>query len=245
MLELALHYIEKGWPVFPLNGKVPAIPKDRGGHGCLDATLDPTRVEAWWAEYPDANIGIATGERSGLLVVDVDPRKTDKWLASLRELFLPKTFTVHTCSGGWHLYFALPAGAGITIGADLLPGIDWRGSGGYVVGAGSSVNGSLYTIAKNLPISGVPKGLLERIHAKRKFRTVEYTTTGDMVIPASRRNDTLVRIAGSLRRWGIEHDAILESLRSINANHCNPVLADAELEQIATSVVRYTPSGAA
>ncbi|EQD41166.1 protein containing DNA primase/polymerase, bifunctional, partial [mine drainage metagenome] len=76
MIELARHYVSRGWPVFPLaaGGKVPAIPRERGGHGCLDATLDMNRVEHWWSEYPDANVGISTGRRSGLLVIDVDPR---------------------------------------------------------------------------------------------------------------------------------------------------------------------------
>ena len=96
MIDLALHYASKRWPVFPLAAgtKVPAIAKERGGHGCTDATLDVKRIEAWWTEYPQANVGIATGSRSGLLVVDIDPRKTTDWLASVNALNLPQTFTL-------------------------------------------------------------------------------------------------------------------------------------------------------
>lgn len=242
MIELALHHARAGYRVFPLspNCKEPAIAKRDGGHGCLDATTNLDTIECWWRAHPDANVGIATGR--GLLVIDVDPRKTEKWLQSLHELALPQTFTVRTWSGGWHLYLAVPPTYKITIGTDLLPGIDWRGNGGYVVAAGSVVNGALYTVAKNLPIAAAPRALLERIEATRKTRKIERTADGRMVIPDSRRNDTLMRIGSALRRWGIDYGALVECLRAINADHCEPALDDAELRQIAASVNRYKPN---
>ena len=61
--RVALDLARSGYRVFPLvpDGKVPLIPKERGGHGCLDATTDLAQVEEWWNQYPHANIGIATG----------------------------------------------------------------------------------------------------------------------------------------------------------------------------------------
>ena len=241
MLDFALHYAARGWPVFPLAGKVPAIPRERGGRGCHDATLDLTRIEEWWREYPDANIGIATGRRSGLLVVDVDPRHNAKWLDSLHALELPPTFTVKTWSGGWHLYFRFSGDERISIGTDLLPGIDWRGNGGYVVGAGSTVNGTSYEIGKNLPIAQAPDSLLERILAKRNRPRPAPDANGHMVIANGQRNATLFALACLLRRFGLEYNAIYESLRATNADHCDPPMEDGELRQIAASAMRYAP----
>jgi hypothetical protein len=42
----AIEYALRGWAVFPLRGKVPAI---RGGRGFLDATTDLRHIVAWWA----------------------------------------------------------------------------------------------------------------------------------------------------------------------------------------------------
>jgi hypothetical protein len=86
MLEAALAYARDGLHVFPLHdadagaagacscgrsdchsaGKHP-----RTGHGHRDASTDPQQIRRWWAMWPDANIGIASGE-SGLVVIDVD-----------------------------------------------------------------------------------------------------------------------------------------------------------------------------
>jgi putative DNA primase/helicase len=239
MLDLALHYAKMRWPVFPLqpNSKEPL----KGSHGFKDATLDLLQIESWWQVTPEGNIGIATGRRSGVLVIDVDPRKCDRWLDSLHELALPATLTIRTASGGWHLYFSLPHTSPITIGANLLAGIDWRGNGGYVVAAGSIVNGALYTIAKNLPIAAAPVHLLQRIESQRKQRRIVRDHTGHTVIANGQRNDTLMRIGCAMRRWGVEFNALYGALCAINADHCDPALTDEELRQIAASVVRYSP----
>lgn len=80
----ALEYRERfGFAVFPCK------PRDKtplATHGCKSATVDSVRIRAWWERHPDANVAIATGARSGVVVLDVDPRHGgDK---SLRELQL-------------------------------------------------------------------------------------------------------------------------------------------------------------
>lgn len=124
----ALWYASIGVPVFPIQpgGKRPYP----GSHGCKDATTDPAQVTAWWTANPDANIGIATGH--GLDVIDIDGPPGYLSLADLRErgLIPPVLARAGTPRGGAHLYIA-STGDGNTAG--LLPGIDVRGVGGYVV----------------------------------------------------------------------------------------------------------------
>ena len=81
------------WCVFPLRGKLPAI---AGGRGCLDALNTPEVVRDWWLQMPDANIGIATGSRSGIVVIDLDGPEAEPLFASLfgQDAFVsPEVFT--------------------------------------------------------------------------------------------------------------------------------------------------------
>ena len=79
MIKAALAYTKTNGnrpplAIFPLAArtKVPAISKEKGGNGCKDATTDSKQIMEWWTKYPHANIGLATGEANGLIVIDVD-----------------------------------------------------------------------------------------------------------------------------------------------------------------------------
>lgn len=122
-LSHALEYAEKGLHVFPLRPKS-KIPLTTNGF--KNATTDPEQIKAWWTQYPDANIGIATGAISGFWVLDIDGDYPDDFPE------LPKP-TVKTRKG-YHYYFKCIDGSDITSktklhGAD----VDIRGNGGYIV----------------------------------------------------------------------------------------------------------------
>lgn len=134
-LKLALKYAKYGWHVIPLNGKKP-----RSEHGYKDGTTDPEQIRAWWEQWPDADIGIATGATSGIVVLDVDPRNGGlDSLAELETRFgkLPRTVTVRSggSDGGKHFYFGFPHGMAIASkkgkGA-IAPGLDLLSDGSYV-----------------------------------------------------------------------------------------------------------------
>ena len=124
-LDAALEYAKEGWPVLPLRGKIPLTK-----HGVKDATRDVTQITEWWRRWPDANIGLATGEASGWLVLDVDIKKGkrgDESLCALEEEHgpLPKTRHSVTASGGSHYVFRMPdypvkSRNGFREGLDLL-----------------------------------------------------------------------------------------------------------------------------
>ncbi len=70
LLKAALGYAGRGVPVFPC-GPGAKRPLTRNGH--WDATTDPRIVERWWRRWPSANVGVPTGKKSGVVVLDVDP----------------------------------------------------------------------------------------------------------------------------------------------------------------------------
>jgi hypothetical protein len=131
--DAALRYAARGWRVLPLRpgGKLPATQ-----HGLLDASSTLSDLSDWWRKMPNANVGIATGEVSRMVVLDVDTAKGG--IGSLGTLGrLPSTLTARTGSGGWHLFFAHPGRAVPNSVEKLGPGLDVRGDGGYVVAAPS------------------------------------------------------------------------------------------------------------
>jgi hypothetical protein len=70
IVEAALAYARKGWPVFPLHNKKPFEFVSRGvkSHGYKDATTDEETIRKWWTYHPGATIGLATGSVSGVIV---------------------------------------------------------------------------------------------------------------------------------------------------------------------------------
>ncbi len=65
----ALSYAEAGFAVIPCAGKKPLTE-----HGCFDATTNPEIIERWWAQFPNANIGLCC--RADFMVLDFDVKYT-------------------------------------------------------------------------------------------------------------------------------------------------------------------------
>jgi len=141
MLAAALRYAAMGWFVFPVHShRAGHCTCDDTGcdhvakhpltqHGFLDASRDEAAIRAWWARWPWANVGVATGECSGLLVLDVDdvasaPPEVSSLLGSSK---VPRVRT----GRGHHTYLAHVHGA--RSGQAILPGCDVRADGGYVL----------------------------------------------------------------------------------------------------------------
>ena len=148
MYHAAMEYIKMGLAVFPLEerGKRPIT-----RNGCKDATTDAAQVKAWWQQYPESNIGIATGSRSGgIFVIDLDVDE-DRGIDGYHMLEdwqrengrFPDTWTAITGRGGYHLYFKYDSE--VRNRAGIIDGVDIRGEGGYVVAPPSiHSNGNRY-----------------------------------------------------------------------------------------------------
>lgn len=216
-------------------------------HGVLEATTDTMAITQWWAVYPDANIGVATGEASGVIVVDVDPGGADT-LDHLKARYgeLSPTWMVETGSGGIHLYYEMPAADVRNSASAIGPGIDVRGNGGYVVAPPSQhVSGARYRWddvwhPRLIALGGLPEWLL----VKMVPGGMRATAPLPRVLTEGTRNTWLASAAGTMRRRGFGENAIAAALKVENRERCRPPLDDREVERIARSIVRYEPQEA-
>lgn len=240
-VDIALKYAELGLQSFP------CLPRDKKPmvRWADMATTETNMLLGWWETSPDANIGIACGKRSSVVVLDVDIDHDG--YESLRELQdkygrLPETPTSKTGSGGEHLFFKHPGVEIRNSAGKLGPGLDIRGDGGYVVAPPSThPNGNRYEWVvrpSQTPFADMPEWLIELLQEKNVI--VEPTPgTGDII--SGQRNNMLTKIAGSMRRKGLGEDAIFQALVIHNREKCSPPLSEGEVLQIARSVTRYTP----
>jgi hypothetical protein len=239
-LTAALAYHARGWTPLPTDAgsKLPLIPWRR--YQTERPTAD--EVRGWWERHPTAGVGVVTGAVSGLVVLDLDGARALDALRAWGVTALPRTPMVET-GRGTHVYLAHPGG---TVGnrAGVLPGVDLRAAGGYVVAPPSRhASGRLYRwrIAPDeAPLAPVPAWLVELL-AERPLpagggSALVPPLADEGPIPAGRRNDTLYRRGRSLRGMGFDFAAIRAALHAENAERCRPPLPHAEVEQLARHV---------
>src|SRR2546428_9115579 len=89
-VTVALNHACKGRPVLPLHVTLDderRVCSCRDGARCdrpgkhprilawqHNATTDDATIRRWWPAWPTARVGMGTGKRSGMVVLDVDPR---------------------------------------------------------------------------------------------------------------------------------------------------------------------------
>ena len=120
-LKEAIRLAKAGYPVFPVYGVKPTGECLCGNVNCHSpgkhpmlkggfkiATLDEKTIKRWWKRHPHANIGVPTGEVSGTLVIDIDPRNGGaRSLEKLEAEYggFPPTVLAETGGCGAHLIY--------------------------------------------------------------------------------------------------------------------------------------------
>lgn len=246
----ALEYAARGWAVFPIQ---PPVPGDRESgkrpltrNGKDDATTDASTINAWWAQFPNANVGIAL-DKSGLVVLDVDigldthgrPKPGRQSLEEF-DAELPRTLTAITGSGGLHAVYDAQNAPIHAI--ELRKGLDVIGNG-YIVAAPSlHYTGGTYRWNDVVPIAPVPDVLRRAVAAKRTAAVEKVQLTGTPIGEGG-RNTALFKLGAALRDQGIGAEALARALDAENKQRCNPPLDDVEMALIVNSVLqRVTPS---
>jgi hypothetical protein len=240
----ALKLARKGLRIFPCveRGKEPAI-----ADNLKRATTDPNTLSGWWRTR-NFNIGLATGEGSGVWVLDVDGEEGE---ATLRELeaahgALPPTVEAITGKGR-HLYFRWPQGTEIRNAQlrDDVPGLDWRGNGGYVL-APPSIHPSgrpyCWSVDAADEFADAPDWLIvlvtSRVHpAGANFDTVNnaeaWRSFINEPVEGSHRSRAIRRLYGLLVRRFVDPIVALDIARMFNELRCKPPLDDADVVRIA------------
>lgn len=236
VLSAALAYRRIGWSVIPVG------PDKRPLVKWLDfqsRIATEEEVMAWWKSYPAANVGVVTGEVSGLTVVDIDSDEGAKNL----EAYIPKTLktpTARTQRGGTHLYFRYHEGLGNRVG--VIPGTDLRSEGGYVVAPPSKGKVMEYSwvpgfTLSDAPLAELPKAYIEKMTDPKasKFNPDNWTSTASF--SAGRRNDTIFHAAMTMARGGMQDPSELYTFTRVLANGTVPPLGDAEVRDIVRHVL--------
>lgn len=195
ILDAALSYAARGWPVLPMHSinedgncscgafmdyQENGLTKHAMGkhpyteHGHKDVSKEASQIHLWWQQWPEANVAIRTGQVSGLVVLDVDNKSGGRTsLLSLERRYgeLPPTPRVRSGGGGLHLFFKYP-GFEVRGRVGMRPGIDVMADGGKIVAPPSRhKSGNRYEWdpmfnLENTPISALPRWLLTMIKTK-------------------------------------------------------------------------------
>ncbi|MCC7433101.1 MAG: bifunctional DNA primase/polymerase [Methanoregulaceae archaeon] len=253
-LEMTSSYLDMNLPVFPC---APGLKKPATENGFYDASLDPDVVARWFGEGSTYNVGIPTGAVSGGWVLDIDPGKGGtESLAKLTEgIELPSTPIARTGRGGLHYWWAMPDRK-VKSTAGLMPGIDIRGDGGYVVVPPSALpEGSYEWIVApwDVPFAVCPGELLRRLEeayqqgkdpdygdgARGQGFDIEAALRG---VPEGRRDATLFQLASRLRADNVGMDSAITMIE-LAARNCNPPFDPREARKKVEWVYRKYPAG--
>lgn len=248
MLPYALQYAQAGLRVFPLSpcDKTPL----RGTSGCKEATDDISQVTKWWSDNPFCNIGCATG--NGIAVIDIDVGVDNNGVKKYGEDSikqwqqengqLPDTITAISGKGGRHLYYR--TGDKCSSKAGVIPNVDIRADGGYIVLPPSMhPNGNRYRWDNGFDIAEIANANdnVYKLIGKSNTKST-HNRISDNIIPEGSRNDTLYRMGCSMQGRGVDDDVIYKKLCNINNSQCKPPLEDNELLKIYNSVIQL-PKG--
>jgi len=245
--DAALRYLARGWSVVPVApaGKHPLV----AWRDYQQRHATPDEVKAWYAQWPNANVGIITGQISNLVVIDIDPaHKGEESLAELTERYgaLPGTLTACSGGGGRHLYFSAPADpVPVRSRVAVAPGIDVRAEGGLVVAPPSNhPSGGRYRWITDatLPVSlaALPRWLIDLVqgtrphavgHGVRHWRRLaaEGVSEGE-------RNSSLAAFTGHLLWCGVDTEVVKELLLCWNRVRARPPLDEEEVLRTIDSI---------
>lgn len=247
--QCALAYAKIGMAVFPL---VPRSKNPATEHGFLDATTDIQQIEAWWKRNPNYNIGIATGQMSGGLVVidlDMDKAKDKHGNETLRHWetehgLLPDTCRTITGRGGFHYLYMVDRE--VACSAEQEKAVDIRGDGGFIVAPPSiHPNGRRYEWEQSpaeCVIAPADDRVYEFIDFVRPVKKEQAKFSVPDEIPEGSRDNTIFRLACSLQAKGLSDEAILAAVKAENDTRCNPPLSDKEIIQKVESALKYQKS---
>lgn len=195
-----------------------------------NATVKPDEVIKKHFKNFHAALGMLTGKKNGITVIDFDSKDNDLFLALYTE---SPTFCVET-EKGYHLYYQYSADPMFTTRSRVFTGeVDVRNDGGLIF-CPPTPNYSVYGDHDIEPITENTLAILRENYIPPKGKTLGSLTT------TQTRNDTLFRYGC---KWINECDEKETWLKMIRANNAftKGKLQEKELETIYQQVLKYKP----
>jgi hypothetical protein len=252
VLTSALAWASRGYCVFPVKPytKEPAFTNWQ-----TLATTDENQIREWF-EHNDYNLGIPTGSANELIAIDIDIKGDKDGIKSLTERFgeqflLPEnSLLVKTANDGLHIIIDWTDKPTLKNGTNILglDGIDIRGEGGLIIGAGSKLGTSkkprLYRANKlSLPfaeINGWIEQLLTEFQQSNNRSAFDPTSAMNGIAEGS-RNDTLFRYACHLRAYNFDIGVVIGFI-SQAAKLCTPPFPEDEAKLVIENAFAYQPT---
>lgn len=246
--QAAVTLAEHGYHVFPCK---PERKEPLTSNGFKAATRDERQILHWWDRTPTANIGIACGS-SGIVVLDIDTKhgadpnqilknKTLDGAAVVQTGLAPPADATHPNSiegrRGVQVYFR----GSLRTGDTTLPGVEIRGEGAYVVAPPSlHPSGVPYGPQLPMPVGTLPE-VPEWVTALQR-PSLQIAPTINEVVPKGEQHSTLVSLAGTMRRRGMNAAEIEAALLVTNRTRLEDPAPASDIRRIAQSVAKY-PAG--
>ncbi len=244
--ETVFGYADLGWRLLPVqdsqygDGKRPLI-----CDWVKQASNKKEVIDSWFSIFPNSNFGVLTGQKSGIVVIDIDPKNGGmQSLENLQKKYgkLPNTVCCLTGGQGYHYYFDTGNISIRTSAGRLGPGIDIRGEGGQaVIPPSTHKSGNQYQWDKNrspfeLHPSPLPKWILD--FSDGPGNNIDRTLATSF-IGRGRRNNTLFKTGCTLHNAGIDENTLNQFLRLLNQRNCEEALQEREIDSILQSILRY------
>ena len=258
ILSAAKRYTRMGFSVFPCSREKQPLIKGWP----VNASRDPEQLEVWWKQWPDADVGIACGEISGgLVVIDADVHKEkdirgDRTIAQwqLEHGDFPETTMARTGSGGIHYYFQDPGRTQVyKNGVSVLPGVDIRTDGGYIVAPPSiHKSGAVYRWIKGhspleVGIKHVNDSVREllllsqsRQPKKQKHDPVDHSDLS--TVNEGQRNQVVFRYACNQVGAGVPQTVAEYAALELNKLFSPPLDPAEVLKTVQSAYERYSPN---
>jgi hypothetical protein len=247
--DAALDYGGRGWHVLQVH---PRTKKPVAEEWQRVATTDPAVIASWWPPGARWNLGVQLGPRSGIIDVECDSPAAERALADLLGDDYPVVPTFRGKRGNHRLFLHAADLPRPDKSVFKFRGVEFRtGNGGK--GAQSlfppSVHpdGPVYTWLVHPdeadPVPFPPAALAVVRRELGADRGTTRLADGELFTEGG-RNDALFRVACRLRHYGHSEAEILALLLVMNADRCDPEVADDEVEKIARSAAGYEPPAA-
>lgn len=230
-LEYAKDYVKKGFPVIPIRfkDKQPAI---LSWKEYQDRLPSDEELNSWFGNGSNYNIAIICGRLSGIVAVDLDSASAVEFAKSNNFPLSPLSKT----GKGYHIIYRYRDGVRNFQKRDDLPGIDFRGEGGYIcVEPSIHPSGQLYQWVTGKGLGDLPLAELpEIILAKRPG---DKTSLKELYhgVPEGSRNEALARLAGSWAHDGLSFAECMENANLWNSKN-NPPMAGEDLKELHRTV---------